>query len=214
MNTGVIYMATINKKSYIGQTSNFETRKRKHLAATDNFYFHRAIRKSNKTVGWRILEKDIPIHLLDEKEKRWIAFYNTFENGYNLTKGGDGVRGYKHSEEIKIKLSEYSKGENNPNKRPGVKEKLSKNNAMKRKSVSSKVAQALKGKPKSKEHRLNISKGLRGRQNKPHIWAQKDKIISGYESGLTLRKLSEIYKCGHNTIRNILFKNGIKIRSR
>ena len=30
---------------------------------------------------------------LNEREIYWIKKYNTYENGYNMTKGGDGNRG-------------------------------------------------------------------------------------------------------------------------
>ena len=68
-------------------------------------------------------------NLLNEREIFYIAHFNTFlGEGYNLTKGGEGVLGYKHSEkskqkmsenhnnseEYKQKISESKKGENNP----------------------------------------------------------------------------------------------------
>jgi group I intron endonuclease len=45
---------------------------------------------------------------LNELEKIFISFYNSFENGYNLTTGGDG--GWSHKEETKTKISNTLKG--------------------------------------------------------------------------------------------------------
>lgn len=34
---------------------------------------------------------------LDEREKYWISYYNSFENGYNATIGGNGQPKYDYS---------------------------------------------------------------------------------------------------------------------
>lgn len=57
---------------------------------------------------------------LNELEKYYIKLYNSFENGYNSTLGGDGVTGCKHTgmygkeftEEHRQKLSDSHKGKN------------------------------------------------------------------------------------------------------
>ena len=91
--TGVIYMATVNGKSYIGQSVDFETRKKEHLVSVrkgSETHFHRAIRKHGMhEISWDILEDSIPEDKLNELEKYWIAFYDTYHNGYNMTLGGE-----------------------------------------------------------------------------------------------------------------------------
>lgn len=55
--------------------------------------------------------------ILNRLERMYIKKYNTFDRGYNMTIGGRGVRGLKHSEETKKKLSisnQWCKGENHP----------------------------------------------------------------------------------------------------
>ena len=91
MRTGCIYIATINgDKSYIGYTTNYERRIKRHLLAGTDTNFHRAIRKYGAdAIEWRILEDDISEARLPDREVLWIGFYNTYHNGYNMTEGGD-----------------------------------------------------------------------------------------------------------------------------
>jgi group I intron endonuclease len=52
--------------------------------------------------------------LLKNMEVYWISYYNSYildGGGYNLTRGGDGTWGMKHTEETKNKLSEMNSGE-------------------------------------------------------------------------------------------------------
>jgi hypothetical protein len=44
-----------------------------------------------------------------EREVELIKEYNSFENGLNSTLGGEGCLGYKHSPEIRVKISEAVK---------------------------------------------------------------------------------------------------------
>ena len=96
MRTGLIYKYTnlINSKCYIGQTTtSLELRHKKHLSQlNDNTYFHRAILKYGiDNFKLEIIEQDIPLNILDEREIYWIKYYDSFytsEKGYNLTKGG------------------------------------------------------------------------------------------------------------------------------
>lgn len=90
---GVIYKATskITHLSYIGQAKNFEKRKAQHLKANDNYTFHRELRHQGaNNFDWTILE-ECENHLLNEREIYWIKYYNTYGNGYNMTKGGDNA---------------------------------------------------------------------------------------------------------------------------
>ena len=42
---------------------------------------------------------------MNEREKYWIAYYNSYENGYNATLGGDG----KHYIDYDLVLQTYQK---------------------------------------------------------------------------------------------------------
>ena len=102
---GCIYLITNNKdgKVYVGQTLDYKRRMsgHKHSSKNPKHYFSRAIRK----YGWenftkQILIDDVPEEDLKNLEINYISFYNSFgPGGYNLTKGGEGLSGYKYTEE-------------------------------------------------------------------------------------------------------------------
>ena len=89
-----------NQHAYIGQAKNINMRKNRHIQT-----YHRLLKGEN------IKEKDYPLYQamlkysidnfsfeileecsiedLNNREKYWIAYYDTFFNGYNQTLGGD-----------------------------------------------------------------------------------------------------------------------------
>ena len=93
---GLIYKYTnkINNKVYIGQTrTKLKIRHYKHLhQLDDNTYFHRALKKyGEKNFILEIIEDNIPLERLDEREVYWIKFFDSYctsGRGYNETKGG------------------------------------------------------------------------------------------------------------------------------
>lgn len=96
-----IYMFENKKthKKYIGQSTNIERRKEEHLMwPSKHSYFDNELKKIGiDQFNFSILE-ECDIEELDEREKYWISFYNTYvynENscGYNLTLGGQNQRG-------------------------------------------------------------------------------------------------------------------------
>ena len=119
----IIYMVKnkINGKMYIGQTvRGLEQRTREHITVAnrniDNTYFHCAIRKHGAdNFNWTRLHTCDNIEELNKLETYYIGLYDTYENGYNLTLGGNGSVGYEVSENTKRKISESLKGKNNPN---------------------------------------------------------------------------------------------------
>lgn len=86
-----------NHKIYIGQSRNIEKRwiSHKSIAFNQNDHcynnpLYRAIRKYGiENFQFSIIEK-CSIEELNQKERYWISFYDSFFNGYNLTLGGDG----------------------------------------------------------------------------------------------------------------------------
>jgi group I intron endonuclease len=161
----VIYMITntITGKSYIGQSIDFEARKIRHLSSVrlkrDNYYIHSAIRKYGEgNFRWVIVTTCRTVYtgktqsILNSLESFFIAYYDTYNNGYNLTIGGEGMSGYKLSKETRQKISERNVSEE-------TRQKLS-NAARGRKfteETKRKISESKKGKPLSKAAREKIS---------------------------------------------------------
>ena len=108
-----IYKITnlINGKVYIGQARNIEKRWKEHknnIKICDQVLY-RAMRKHGfENFSFEILmlcEED----LLNLMEKYYIEKYNSYihaenSNGYNMTTGGEGNKGYKHTKKSKQKM--------------------------------------------------------------------------------------------------------------
>lgn len=120
-----IYKATnlINNKIYIGFDSNWPKRKHNHSKDSFNkkrkqywYKFHKTIREFGfNNFEWEIIYQSLEgAHTLKIMEPYFIKQYDSFNNGYNMTKGGEGNLGLKHSKEQKYKWSLERKGENNP----------------------------------------------------------------------------------------------------
>ena len=115
----------ITKECYIGQSINIENRWKEHKSLlTKDIHFYNGSKKRsvlqnswNKYGGDNFLFSVLEIclfHELDEKERYWINFVNSNRNktgyGYNLSDGGCGTRGYKYTDEDKLKVSISNKG--------------------------------------------------------------------------------------------------------
>ena len=118
MKIGLIYQYKnkINGKIYIGQTKlSLEKRHQRHINSmkdeNETTYFHRALRKYGvENFELTVIEDNIPIDLLDEKEIYYIKHFDSFytsNKGYNMTKGGtnsyNGQQKIYGSLEIEIK---------------------------------------------------------------------------------------------------------------
>lgn len=86
----------INDKVYVGQTiRTLSERFQKHCNYSDDKGNTMAIKKAIHKYGRShfsiiLIEelKDCNQEILNEREICWIAYYNAYNNGYNLTKGG------------------------------------------------------------------------------------------------------------------------------
>ena len=142
MNIYTIYMArnTINGKSYIGFDSKWPKRKYEHhynsTTTTSNQVFYNAIRKHGwDNFEWSVLyQSQDADHTLSVMENYFIMQYNSyihFENstGYNMTLGGEGTIGYKHTMETRNNISKSligkTKGKSKPAKSIASRRKIS-----------------------------------------------------------------------------------------
>ena len=115
---GFIYKITntINGKSYIGQTiQNVKERFYQHCAtkcskAVSNMAIHRAIKKYGKSNFTVEVIEEIDSTNLNDRERYWIKYYNSYNNGYNSTKGGqDGCKPFKDLD-VEFIIKEYNTG--------------------------------------------------------------------------------------------------------
>lgn len=96
---GIIYKATNiqNNKVYIGQTiRSLEERIYYHYYRAKNeldithTHFINAIRKyGENSFQWEIIDTAENQDELNEKEKHWIQYYNSINEGYNMCEGGN-----------------------------------------------------------------------------------------------------------------------------
>lgn len=115
--TGLIYIIKnkINDKVYIGQTtSNLKTRFSQHCKKSTinnrHYKIYNAIKKYGRDNFYiELLENNIPLVELNEKEIEYIEKYDSFKNGYNSTKGGDGRTINKNYDETLI-IQMYKNG--------------------------------------------------------------------------------------------------------
>lgn len=124
MNYGIIYKYTskTTQMSYIGKTTknSFKRRMRDHkVDIDDKTHFGRAkLKYGFDDFVLSIVEENIPLEKTSDRERYWIKYYDTFNNGYNSTLGGEGGNTYskKTKEEldiIKSKISKALSGKNN-----------------------------------------------------------------------------------------------------
>lgn len=119
MINGVIYCAKckISNKIYIGQTTQkLKYRINDHIYMANNgskLPFHRAIRKYGiENFEITVVEECFSIDDLNQAECNWIKTANCISpNGYNCTTGGEHP---VMNEETRKKISNATKGENNP----------------------------------------------------------------------------------------------------
>jgi group I intron endonuclease len=174
---GYIYMLIDkrNDKKYVG----------KHNGNKENYWSsgivpNRISKKYGRDIFERIILEDNinSIEELNDKEKYYIKKYNTLNEGYNSTSGGDGGGHwiYKKTDEEILELSEK--------KSKKMKGRVFSDETRKKMSES--------GKKKiiTDEHRKNIGKGVRKRGGIPHTEETKKKL-SKLKKGVKNPKHSE-----------------------
>ena len=115
---GFIYKITnkINGKSYIGQTiQSVKERFYQHCAtkcsqAILNMVIHKAITKYGKSNFTIEVIEEVESANLNDRERYWIRYYDSYNNGYNSTEGGqDGIKLFKNLDTESI-VREYKSG--------------------------------------------------------------------------------------------------------
>lgn len=179
-----------NGKRYYGITKRkVEVRWRNGKGYKRHDHFYRAINKH----GWDNFEHIVIARGLSEEEAKWLEVelireWDTTnkEYGYNITKGGEGTNGLKHSEETRKKLSEINEGKT-----------LSE-------ETKQKMSEAKKGKkhkPFSEEYKQKMSEANKG-ENNPNATkvycVELDMVFN------TVTEASKFVGCGISNISMVL----------
>ena len=182
MNTYTVYLITnkINNKKYVGITRvSVKSRLKRHFAYRTkeqcSTKFNYAVLKYGvDNFDVTILETDVSQDIASERERYYISLYDSYENGYNSTIGGNGTVGYIFTDEVRKKMS------NSWNRDKVITEKRNR-----------KISNALKGVPKSFLHKQKLS------QNKKNYYKTHENAFKGkkhtIESKLKMRNSSSIY---------------------
>lgn len=191
---GIIYKITnkVNGKSYIGQTRyTLEFRWRQHLHKKDNVYFHNAIKKYGaENFSLEVLE-ECDLDKLNSREIFYIAKYNTFENGYNLTIGGDG------------------------NRRLILDDKYEEIKAMYLAGFSSNKIATLYSVDKATIVKILRQLGVKIKSRKIDINNQEFlELVQDYKSGYSLKELAKRYDCSDTGLKEYLKNKGVNLKEK
>lgn len=194
---GFIYKITnkVNGKSYIGQTRyTVEFRWRQHQHKKDNTHFHNAIAKYGADSFIVETLEECELAEMDSREIYYIAKFDTYNNGYNSSTGGDGMKGHsriltddKYDEIKGLYLSGFS---------------------------SNKIAD-LYGVDKATISKLLKAMGVKLRSNKLSINKQEfEELVADYKSGYSLRELAKRYDCSGPGLKEYLQRKGVELRDK
>ena len=214
---GIIYCAiSPSNKKYYGYSINFEQRKRWHyrdaIIKNGINYFHKALRKYGfENFIWNIIEEHeretkIELHgILCEREIYWILKDKTYlpEFGYNMTKGGDGVLGYKFTKEQYKKVCKFNKQLTDKQKNiPRTKETKDKMSLAKKgktyKEIYGEKAEEMKDKRRNQKHTEEEEKENRKLARKkleltPEYKEMQIKRVSGEKNPMFKKTVYDIW---------------------
>jgi group I intron endonuclease len=168
-----------NKIIYIGQqigTKSLDKYKGSGLL------LNRAYKKYGEEYFKREIIEYCNIDELDNKEKLYIKQYNTkFPHGYNLTDGGEGMKGYQYNDDQKQNISNAKIGQKYP-KEHGEKIRISKLGKKRDPNTINKIIQT-----KASKHNIQYNLNLKGqyKSNSQKYILQYDfqnNILNEYQS--------------------------------
>ena len=164
-----------NQPFYVGIGASMG---RAHSKNHRNNHWHAITNKTDYRVD--ILFEDVTYSFAKEKEIEFIEIYKRKEDGgllCNITKGGEGCLGLKHTDEAKAKMSARNKGK-----------KISE-------EQKKKVSAFHKGRKRSEETRRKLSESSKGRglgTKIPEHVKEKMRLSARRGENNSISKLSEI----------------------
>jgi len=143
---------------------------------------NRAYKKYGENYFKREIIEYCNIDELNDKEKLYIKQYNTkFPHGYNLTEGGDGMKGYQYTNDQKQNISKSKVGQKYP-KEHGEKIRQSKLGKKRDQNTINKIIQT-----KASKHNIQPNLNLKGqyKSNSQKLVFQydlQDNLLNEYQS--------------------------------
>lgn len=214
---GIIYCRTniVNGKKYIGRTTD-EYKRQWAWNNLKSSYSGILINNARRKYGlssftYSVLskceadDKKELDEMLNSLEMYYIEKYNTkAPNGYNLTDGGEGVSGYKQTEDVIKKRVEKIKGrkrskewiEKLRSRMKGNQNMLGKHHS---EEAKLKISNSNKGKKVTEERKMKISNTLKGRKRPTEFYDNVRKKVYQYNKDLELVKIwNSTKECSKN----------------
>lgn len=219
---GLIYKATskTSGKSYIGLTSrSLEHRRQVHYfhsqaksKKTKLFPFQMAIRKYGMDdFEWEVLfETDSPEEL-KQMETYYIGKFNTFEDGYNLTLGGEGFQGGKKAKGEEVGTSITTEEQAKEIIKHIIETDLSLHQIAEKLSVSYSVVNSISGGATWKHlydtapyklRKCNVKQGARNGNSKLKE-SDVAKIKGLLSEGKSRTEIAKVFNVGYSTVERI-----------
>lgn len=162
----------VNGKKYVGQAINIEKRWKQHRQKLNNkSHYNNHLQRAWNSYGecafsFYVLEL-CDEESLDNREIYYIEKLGAFDNGYNMTLGGEGTRGCLHTEEYKKHMHDISVGkkfsEDTLIKMSLSKKGIPQPETEARKKGRKVVSEKLKGRKHTEEHCKKLSESLKGK---------------------------------------------------
>ena len=194
-----------NKIVYIGQTTNLDTRHKQHTQYDPfnintreyNYPLSRGIRKyGEQEYELIILEDNLSKDQLNDREKYWIQYYNTYFDGYNQSTGGTNPTKPTLTEDKIDMVIEMLKDES-----------YSYNDIVEKTGISlTHIYNINTGQRRKRDNiqypiRSSKTKGTRGLKFSPEECEQIHKMI--LQNDKTFKEISTIFHCAPRTIIDI-----------
>lgn len=185
---------TVNGKVYIGQSQNIYIRFRDYKKGNFNVHMANAIQQYGlDAFDIEIIERDVPVDKLDEREQFWMDYYQSYNRdfGYNILPSAGSFRGFRHSEETKMRMSLNAIG--HPSAMSGKHHTLET-----RRKMSESHMNVPTGRPITEEQQRKMQEGAKKTVWKPvaKIDIKTGETIATYPSLREAARQHDVNKCG------------------